>query len=79
MQDEIARESGRFYFRCTTATFFQRLPGGRCMHRDPMSREQPKAWIFAFCWLETVNTSLIMQTSEEITSAKQLSTGLLRR
>jgi ABC-type nitrate/sulfonate/bicarbonate transport system substrate-binding protein len=25
-----------------------------------------------FCWLETVNTSLIMQPSEEITSAKQL-------
>ena len=28
--------------------------------------------ISVFCWLETVNTSLIMQPSEEITSAKQL-------
>jgi ABC-type nitrate/sulfonate/bicarbonate transport system substrate-binding protein len=28
--------------------------------------------ISLFCWLETANTSLIMQSSEEITSAKQL-------
>jgi ABC-type nitrate/sulfonate/bicarbonate transport system substrate-binding protein len=28
--------------------------------------------ISVFCWLETANTSLVMQSSEEITSAKQL-------